>query len=79
MKALSATNEAFETRGPGERCPRRWKAAMPFRGGHTQFGWHWCTLRKGHPGPCQCVHGECPEGLTLYQNDHQNRLTPLTE
>lgn len=79
MKAVNEKNTAFEDRGPGERCPRRWQAAMPWGDGHTQFGWHWCSLKAGHPGPCQCVHGEVPEGVRLYMDDHQQRLTPIKE
>ena len=76
MKALTKENEGHEVRGPGERCRNRWQAAMPWKGGHTQFGWHWCTLKAGHPGPCQCVHGEVPEDTELYRDDHQQRLVP---
>ena len=66
MKEVSKDNEGYGTRGGHDRCPNRWTAAMPWKGGHTQFGWHWCNLRKGHPGPCQCVHGEQPEGTSTY-------------
>jgi len=79
MKAISKVNETHEARGPGERCQRRWQAAMPWKGDRTQFGWHWCQLKAGHPGPCQCVHGEAPEGVRFHMNDYQNRLTPIKE
>lgn len=73
MKSLSEENKEYEIRGPSERCPVRTQASIE----GSQFGWHWCNLKIGHPGPHQCVHGEFPPEARLYEQDHQQRLTPV--